>query len=105
MTSPPARVPIAQKARRSGPSAVILRRNRTEPSANTRLTPPVWLLLKSSRPPSASVRMLIQLLWTRPNTEAPAVALVQGFIGPARTNAPLGAPAQAPVAWLRARSP
>src|SRR5262249_50066606 len=40
-TSLPARVPIAQKAFRSGPSLVILAMNRTEPSANTSSTPPV----------------------------------------------------------------
>src|SRR5256885_16842319 len=105
MTSPPARVPSAQNARRSTPSAVMLRRKCTEPSANSRLTPPLWLLEKSSRPPSASVRMLIQLLWTSTKHAAGAVALAHGLLVPARTTPPLGAPAQRPLTCDQARSP
>src|SRR5947209_4705647 len=77
MTSPPARVPRAQKSWCSAPSAVMLRMKWTEPSAKRRFTPPVWLLEKSSSPPSASVVMLTQLLWTRTSAWAGPVALGQ----------------------------
>src|SRR5262249_43493004 len=98
-------VPAAQNANRRGPSTVMLATNRTEPSANTRLTPPVCLLEKSSRPPSASVVMLIQLLWASTRHAADAVDVVHGFVGPARVMAPLGAPAQIPLVSCQARSP
>src|SRR5947209_3542949 len=51
----------------------MLRRKWIDPSAKSRLTPFPWQLEKSSRPPSASVVMLIQLLWasTRQGDGAP----------------------------------
>ena len=43
-------------------------------------TPPLWKLEKSSFPPSESVRMLIQLLWTKTRHGAPAVEYGQALM-------------------------
>ena len=84
---------------------MIPRMKRAEPSANKPFAPPVCLLERSSSPPSASVVMLIHLLWTRMWTWVGPLALVQGFVGPGLVTPPLGAPAQLPLVSAHARSP
>ena len=49
--------------------------------------------------------MFTQLLWTSTKAGAAAVADAQGFIGPGRASALLGAPAQTPCVSAQARSP
>src|SRR4051812_32774496 len=79
--------------------------NRTEPSPNTRFTPPVCLLEKSSSPPSESLVILIQLLCTSVKHGAGAVVVCHGFSSPGRVTALFGAPAQMPCVSDQARSP
>src|SRR5258708_38049436 len=96
---------MAQNVYRFGPSAVTLWRKRTDPSPKGRLTPSVGLLEKSSNPPSASVLMLIQLLWARIKHCGLPVVFVHGLVGPGRVTAPFGTPARRPLVWDQARSP